>query len=124
MHKPNSNAGRFAKGRKKTGGRNAGTLNKNTVTVEDTIVMAAKRIGGEDRLVTWVNESPKNEELFWTRMYMRLLPLQINTKVERTDKVIYETVEEYRVALIKLGTPEHTITSLLQLPGPKNRTKQ
>ena len=124
MPKPKSNPNNFKKGRQKTGGRKAGTLNKITVAVKDVIAMAAKRIGGLDRLVKWINESPENERLFWSHMYMKLLPLQINTKIERTDKVIYETVEEYRVALIKLGTPEDTIKSLLQLPGPKNRTKQ
>ncbi len=124
MHKPNSNAGRFAKGRKKTGGRRAGALNKNTVTVKDTIAMAAERIGGVDRLVTWINESPENERLFWTQMYLRLLPLQINTKVERTDTVVYKTVEDFRVALIERGIPEENIKSLLQLPGPENQTRQ
>jgi len=124
MHKPNSNAGRFARGREKTGGRKAGTLNKNTVTVKDTIAMVAKRIGGEDRLVTWINETPEHETLYWTQMYMKLLPLQMNTKIERTDKVTYKTVQEFRVALIERGMPEETINSLLQLPGPKNPTKQ
>ena len=126
MRKPksNSNSNSFKKGRQKTGGRKAGTLNKITVAVKDVIAMAAQRIGGLDRLVKWTLKSPKNESLFWSNMYMRLLPLQINTKIERTDKVIYETVEDYRVALTKLGTPEDTIRSLLQLPGPKKRTKQ
>ena len=86
--------------------------------------MAAERIGGLDRLVEWINESPEHETLFWNHMYMMLLPLQINTKIERTDKVIYETVEEYRVALIERGMPEETINSLLQLPGPENPTRQ
>jgi hypothetical protein len=119
-----SNKTTFQKGRKKTGGRRAGALNKNTVTVKDTIAMAAERIGGVDRLVTWINESPENERLFWTQMYLRLLPLQINTKVERTDTVVYKTVEEFRVALIERGIPEENIKSLLQLPGPENQTRQ
>jgi hypothetical protein len=55
---------------------------------------------------------------------MRLLPLQMNTKVEGTDTVIYKTVEEFRVALVKRGMPEESIKSLLQLPGPKNQTRQ
>jgi hypothetical protein len=124
MPKPKSNENSFKKGRKKTGGRKAGTLNKNTVTVKDTIAMAAKRIGGEDRLVEWINESPEHETLFWTQMYMKLLPLQMNTKIERTDTVTYKTVQEFRVALIERGMPEETINSLLQLPGPENPTRQ
>jgi hypothetical protein len=119
-----SNKTTFQKGRKKTGGRRVGTFNKNTVTVKDTIAMAAERIGGVDRLVTWINESPENERLFWTQMYLRLLPLQINTKVERTDTVVYKTVEDFRVALIERGIPEENIKSLLQLPGPENQTRQ
>ena len=119
MSKQKSNATSFKPGRKKTGGRRAGALNKNTVTVKDTIAMAAERIGGVDRLVTWINE-----RLFWTQMYLRLLPLQINTKVERTDTVVYKTVEDFRVALIERGIPEENIKSLLQLPGPENQTRQ
>jgi hypothetical protein len=124
MHKPKSNRTSFRPGRKKTGGRRAGALNKNTITVKDTIAMAAENIGGVDRLVTWINESPTNERLFWTQMYLRLLPLQINTKVERTDTVVYKTVEDFRVALIERGIPEENIKSLLQLPGPENQTRQ
>jgi hypothetical protein len=124
MTKPKLNRTSFRPGKKKTGGRKAGTLNKNTVSVKDTIAMAAERIGGEDRLVEWINESPENERLFWTQMYMRLLPLQMNTKIERTDTVIYKTVEELRVELIKRGMPEESIKSLLQLPGPENQTRQ
>ena len=89
MPKPKSNPNSFKKGRQKTGGRKAGTFNKITVAVKDVIAMAAKRIGGLDRLVKWINESPENERLFWSQMYMKRLPLQINTKIERTDKVIY-----------------------------------
>ena len=124
MRKPKSNSNSFKKGRQKTGGRKAGALNKITVAVKDVIAMAAQRIGGLDRLVKWILKSPKNERLFWSNMYMRLLPLQINTKVERTDTVVYKTVEEFRVALIKLGMPEESIKSLLQLPGPENQTRQ
>jgi hypothetical protein len=124
MRKPKSNSNSFKKGRQKTGGRKAGALNKITVAVKDVIAMAAQRIGGLDRLVKWILKSPKNERLFWSNMYMRLLPLQINTKVERTDTVVYKTVEEFRVALIERGMPEESIKSLLQLPGPENQTRQ
>jgi hypothetical protein len=46
MHKPNSNAGRFAKGRKnrRPQGRYA---QQEYGTVKDTIAMAAERIGGD-----------------------------------------------------------------------------
>lgn len=124
MTKPKSNRTSFRPGKKKTGGRRAGVANKMTVAVKDAIAIAADRIGGVNRLVRWIKQSQKNERLFWTQMYTRLLPLQINTKVERTDTVVYKTVEEFRVALIECGMPEEKIKSLLQLPGPENQTRQ
>ena len=123
MSKRKSNPTSFRPGRKKTGGRKPGAPNKMTVAVKDAIATAADRIGGIDRLVRWINQSPRNERLFWTQMYTRLLPLQINTKVERTDTAIYKTVEEFRVALIERGMPEENIKNLLQLPGPQNQTQ-
>jgi precorrin-3B methylase len=124
MSKRKSNATSFKPGRKKTGGRKPGSPNKITVAVKDAIAIAADRIGGVNRLVRWIKQSPRNERLFWTQMYTRLLPLQINTKVERTDTAVYKSVEEFRVALIERGMPEENIKSLLQLPGPQNQTRQ
>jgi len=95
-----------------------------TIAVKDVIAMAADLIGGVNRLVGWIEQSPINERLFWTQIYTKLLPLQINTKVERTNTVVYKTVEEFRVALIERGMPEENIKSLLQLPGPKNQKRQ
>jgi hypothetical protein len=120
MPKPNSNRTSFRPGRKKTGGRKRGVRNTMTIAVKDVIAMAADLIGGVNRLVGWIEQSPINERLFWTQIYTKLLPLQINTKVERTNTVVYKTVEEFRVALIERGMPEENINSLLQLPGPKN----
>ena len=124
MRKPNSNRTSFGPGRKKTGGRKRGTRNKMTVAARDVIAIAGDRIGGVDRLVGWINENPENERAYWTQMFTKLLPLQINTKVERTDTVVYKTVEDFRVALIERGIPEENIKSLLQLPGPENQTRQ
>jgi hypothetical protein len=124
MSKWKSNATSFKPGRKKTGGRKPGAPNKMTVAARDAIAIAADRIGGVDRLVRWIEQSPRNERLYWTQMYTRLLPMQINTKVERTDTAVYKTVEEFRVALIERGVPEENIKSLLQLPGPQNQTRQ
>lgn len=37
-------------------------------------------VGGADRLAAWVQESPENEKAFWTTIYPKLLPLQVNAK--------------------------------------------
>jgi hypothetical protein len=61
MTKSKSNRTSFRPGKKKTGGRKAGVLNKTTVAARDMIATAADRIGGLDRLVEWINESPETK---------------------------------------------------------------
>lgn len=63
---------------RKTGGRKKGTPNKLTGAARDAISMAADRLGGVDRLVSWVEEDPANERAFWTSIYPRLVPIDMN----------------------------------------------
>ena len=37
--------------------------------------MAAQGLGGVDRLITWAQEAPENERVFWGTVYPKLLPL-------------------------------------------------
>jgi len=63
--------------RAKYGGRAKGSLNKTTRTVKEAIEMAADKLGGADRLVAWAQEDPLNERAFWSSIYPKLLPLQV-----------------------------------------------
>lgn len=65
------NTGNMGKGRPK------GAKNKSTVAVKEAITMAADKLGGVDRLVTWAKEDPANERVFWSQMYTKLLPHQV-----------------------------------------------
>ena len=67
----------MAQGRK-TGGRVAGTPNKTTQAAKDAIAMVADGLGGPSRMLEWAQEDPKNEGIFWERIYPKLLPLQIS----------------------------------------------
>jgi hypothetical protein len=58
-------------------GRKKGSLNKTTRAAKDAIALAAENLGGADRLVAWAQEDPKNESAFWTTIYPKLLPVQI-----------------------------------------------
>lgn len=58
-------------------GRPKGSPNKMTQTAKEAIAMAADRLGGVDRLVSWAQEEPANERAFWSSIYPKLLPLQI-----------------------------------------------
>src|SRR4051812_33451312 len=66
----------FRKGERLVG-REKGTPNKRTVEVRPVIQAAAREIGGAERLVAWIKESPQNESLFWTTMFTRLLPVRV-----------------------------------------------
>lgn len=59
-------------------GRQKGVPNKTTQAAKDAIALAADRLGGAERLVEWAKEDPANERAFWTTIYPKLLPLQVN----------------------------------------------
>ena len=63
---------------KKTGGRGKGTPNKLTKLAREAIAHAAESLGGAKRLAAWAKEKPENESAFWTRIYPRLLPVQLS----------------------------------------------
>ena len=65
--------------RKKHGGRVKGTPNKTTALVKDAIAQAAEKLGGTDRLVAWAQEAPENERVFWSQIYTKLLPHQVES---------------------------------------------
>lgn len=59
-------------------GRKKGELNKTTRLAKDAIAYAADKLGGADRLVAWAQEDPDHERVFWSQIYTKLLPLQVN----------------------------------------------
>jgi len=64
--------------RQKTGGRKKGTPNKITGLAKDAIATAADGLGGADRLMAWAKEDPANEKAFWTTIYPKLVPVQVD----------------------------------------------
>jgi len=59
-------------------GRRKGSKNKMTMAAKQAIELAAEGVGGADRLIDWIKEDPSNEKVFWSQMYTKLLPLQVN----------------------------------------------
>ena len=66
------------------GGSRKGIPNKTTAIAKEAIALAAEKLGGTDRLVEWVQEDPLNERAFWTSIYPKLLPLQVQGALEHT----------------------------------------
>lgn len=71
----------FKKGGKPGPGRPKGVPNKLTQTAKEAIQLAAEGLGGTDRLIAWAQEDPLNERAFWSSIYPKLLPLQLDGKV-------------------------------------------
>lgn len=59
-------------------GRPKGSGNKLNVQAKEAIAMAADGLGGFQRLMDWAKEDPKNESVFWSSIYTKLVPLQVN----------------------------------------------
>lgn len=77
-------------------GRPKGSLNKTTQSAKEAIALAADALGGSDRLVAWAKEDPSNERAFWSTIYPKLLPLQVNGSGEDGSfitKMVVELVE-------------------------------
>ncbi|MEL6361713.1 MAG: hypothetical protein AAFR21_11565 [Pseudomonadota bacterium] len=74
--------------RKKTGGRKKGTPNKTTAAAKQIIAETAGRLGGADRMVEWAKESPDNERIFWSQMYVKLVPYQVNGPGDDGEHII------------------------------------
>jgi len=76
-------------------GRPKGSPNKTTLIAKEAIALAAESLGGTKRLVAWAKEDEKNEAAFWTTIYPKLLPLQVNgpgEEGEHIHKVVREIV--------------------------------
>jgi hypothetical protein len=55
---------------------------KAQVAAKDAISLAAKELGGIEALVAWVRSDPKNQQVFWTSIYPKLMPLQAPPKAK------------------------------------------
>ena len=70
----------FVKGKSgNPNGRPKGAINKVNALAKDAIAFAGQELGGGARLVEWVKEDPTNERVFWSQIYTKLLPLQVES---------------------------------------------
>ena len=115
----------FKKGqpRSPTAGRKAGTPNKTTQDLKDAILESASLLGylkevpvvddkgeptgkvelvhnGEGGMVGYLLWLGKTNPSSYAALLGRVLPYQVNQRTEQTTRVVYETIEEARAALI------------------------
>lgn len=83
------NTTKFGKGNP---GKPKGAINHVTRAAKDAIAIAAEKLGGAERLVDWAKEDPLNERAFWSSIYPKLLPLQVNGAGESGEHLINGTI--------------------------------
>lgn len=69
------------------GGRQKGTRNKITREAKTMIALAAEGIGGLPRLIRWAKRNNKNETVFWSQIYSRLIPHKITEEEAKRDVI-------------------------------------
>jgi hypothetical protein len=110
--KPKVNATTFRKGRKKTGGRRAGTPNRNTQVLREAVLLAAAAAGsekGRNGLFLYLKKVAKKQPAIFMPVLGRLLPLQVESQQTSKTEVTYRSFAEIRRELIKRGVPVDTI---------------
>src|SRR5262249_47010664 len=94
----------FKKGRRKVGGRKKGVPNRVTAEAKATIEGAAAAVGGVDGLAAWYREKALHRTIFWSDIFVRLLPLQVQSSVA-SSMVVKLTAEELAKRLHDRGLP-------------------
>lgn len=87
-----SRPGAFKKGEKKPKQGKRGPC-KTTLAAKEAIALAAEKLGGAQGLAKWAKKSPENESLFWTRIYPRLLPVQVTGEGGGPVELIISSVD-------------------------------
>ena len=100
-----------------TVGRKPGVPNKMTAACREALQLAFEGIGGLPALIAWAKE---NRTEFYTKVWIRLLPLAV--KPDPETPVTYKTVEEVEAAIAERALPMKRLTPLL-LELEEERTK-
>jgi hypothetical protein len=114
--KPKSNASSFKKGRKKTGGRKAGTLNKTTRVFWEAILMAADDAGnkkGGDGLVSYLTWVALNHPTNFLSLLDRRMPQRLEPEQPPEEEPHLGTIEEVRDYLREKGVHPDTFARAL-----------
>ena len=89
----NRKIGHRRPGTPKTGGRRPGSLNKRTIAVKEAVKFVAEQLGGPQAMLERVRKNDENEKIFWSVMFMKLLPVETNSHVTLTHEQALDELE-------------------------------
>ena len=140
-------AARFKKGESRSAGagRKAGVPNKTTQDLKEAILNSAEQLGylkevpilnaagmpsgrfdlvhsGEGGITGYLVWLGKNNPAAYAPLLGRVLPLQVNQRIEGPPKVVYTTVDEARARLIARGIDPEVLEKAMmpKFPLPKS----
>jgi hypothetical protein len=87
--------GTFKKGEKKPNQGKRGP-DKLGHDARIAIMMVAENLGGVPRMTEWAREDEKNERLFWSSIYPKVLPKEIKAEVAATHVISNLTPEQQK----------------------------
>jgi hypothetical protein len=96
--------------KKGEGGRIAGVANKMSRECKEMIQNCFEGMGGLDGLIKWALSTPERTDAFYTRMYIRLLP--VNLDIRSHKDVVYHTAAEVQDAFGAMGLSLELIEAL------------
>ncbi len=91
-----------------------GTHNKLPAEVKEIIAKCFEDgLGGYQALVDWCKANPANLSTFYSKIWIRLLPMQLNVHAHKN--VVYRSVQEVNQALGHRGLSLETIERLKKI---------
>ena len=97
---------RFRKGapRPKGSGRRRGVRNKMTLICREALATCFELIGGVEGLIKWAGKNAQTREAFYTKLWIKLLPIQLKLTEQNLD-VVFTSYEAMRDELRRTGVP-------------------
>ena len=109
---------KFQPGHEKTGGREPGVRNRTTRILKEAIIMAAELEGsdgeGKDGLIGFLRRVANTDIRAFASLLGRVIPLQIDTKGDPRDEVVYQSMAEVRAELAAQGITFEMIKRVFQ----------
>jgi hypothetical protein len=84
--------------------------NKMSRECKEMIATAFENVGGLEGLCAWIKRSEENRTAFYTRMYIRLLP--VNLDIRSHKDVVYHTAADVQDAFGAVGMTLELIEAL------------
>jgi len=87
--------------KKGNNGRPVGATNKMSRECKEMIADCFEALGGLHGLIEWASANDENRAAFYTRMYVRLLPVNLDIRTHKD--VVYHTAAEVKDAFGAAG---------------------